>query len=135
MGSSDIKPEAAPALNQLIQVFSAFLADEENSKYVDSVVISGHTDSTGTNEENQVLSTDRANAVLGYLMANDDGRLDAYANYFCAAGYGETRPVADNGTTQGRAANRRIEISIILRDDTVMEIVESYLDLELPEEP
>ena len=135
VGSSDIKPEAAPALNQLIQVFSAFLADEENSKYVDSVVISGHTDSTGTNEENQVLSTDRANAVLGYLMANDDGRLDAYANYFCAAGYGETRPVADNGTTQGRAANRRIEISIILRDDTVMEIVESYLDLELPEEP
>ena len=135
VGSSDIKPEAAPALNQLIQVFSAFLADEENAKYVDSIVISGHTDSTGTNEENQVLSTDRANAVLGYLMANDGGRLDQYASYFCASGYGETRPVECNDTVEGRAANRRIEISIILRDDTVMEIVDSYLDLELPEKP
>ena len=135
VGSSEIKEEAAPALNQLIQVFSAFLADGENAKYVDSIVISGHTDSTGTDAENRVLSTDRANAVLGYLMENDGGRLDKYASYFCASGYGETRPVESNDTVQGRAANRRIEISIILRDDTVMEIVESYLDLELPQQP
>ena len=54
---------------------------------------------------------------------------------FCAAGYGEKRPVASNTTAAGRAANRRIELSIILRDDTVMEIVESYLDIELPSMP
>lgn len=134
-GSSDIKEEAAPALDQLIRVFAAFLSEEENARYVDSIVISGHTDSTGTEERNRVLSTDRANAVLGYLMERDGGALDDYAAYFCAAGYGQTRPVASNNTDKGRAANRRIEISIILKDDTVMDIVESYLDIELPEIP
>ena len=134
-GSSEIKAEAAPALDQLIRVFAAFLSEEENAKYVDSIVISGHTDSTGTEERNRVLSTDRANAVLGYLMEQDGGLLDDYAAFFCAAGYGQTRPVASNDTDKGRAANRRIEISIILKDDTVMDIVESYLDIELPEIP
>ena len=135
LGSSAIKKEAAPALDQLIEVFAKFLADDENAKYVDSIVISGHTDSSGTDDTNRVLSTARANAVLGYLMDKDGGKLDDYARFFCAAGYGKTRPVASNDTEAGRAANRRIEISIILRDDTVMEIVESYLDIDLPELP
>ena len=135
VGSSEIKPEASPALDQLVDVFQKFLADDNNAKYVDSIVISGHTDSTGTDEDNRILSTDRANAVLNYLMAGKNGRLTRYAGYFCAAGYGETRPVQTNETEQGRAANRRIEISIILRDDSVMQIVESYLDIEPPKMP
>ena len=133
--SAEIKEEAAPALNQLINVFARFLADDENAKYVDSIVIAGHTDSVGSEALNRSLSTDRANAVLDYLLENDNGVLDRYEQYFCAAGYGKTRPVADNGTEAGRAANRRIEISIILRDDSIMDIVESYLDIELPEMP
>ena len=135
VGSSEIKDEAKPALDQLAVVFEKFLEDEENAKYVDSIVISGHTDSTGTDERNRVLSTDRANAVLGYLLESRSGKLNRYGSYFCAAGYGETRPVATNNTEAGRAANRRIEISIILRDDSVMQIVESYLDIKLPEMP
>ena len=135
VGSWEIKPEAAPALDQLIDVFVKFLSDDENARYVDSIVISGHTDSTGSDHSNRVLSTDRANAVLDYLLEGKSGRLNRYARYFCAAGYGETRPVAGNDTEEGRAANRRIEISIILRDDSVMQIVESYLDLELPKLP
>ena len=134
-GSSDIKEEAEPALDRLIGVFAKFLADDANARYVDSIVISGHTDSSGTDQRNRVLSTDRANAVLSYLLDEEDGRLEPFAGYFCAAGYGKTRPVADNDTEEGRAANRRIEISIILRDDTVMEIVESYLDIDLPSPP
>ena len=134
-GSSDIKAEAEPALDRLIGVFARFLADDENARYVDSIVISGHTDSSGTDQRNRVLSTDRANAVLSYLLEEEGGRLEKYASYFCAAGYGKTRPVASNDTAEGRAANRRIEISIILRDDTVMDIVESYLDMELPTAP
>jgi len=135
LGSSEIKPNAAPALDQLIQVFREFLANDENAKYVDSIVISGHTDSSGSEQLNRNLSTARANAVLGYLLDHDGGVLDEYAQYFCAAGYGMTRPVASNDTEAGRAANRRIEISIILRDDTVMDIVESYLNLDMPEAP
>ena len=131
VGSSDIKAEAKPALDQLVTVFYKFLSDDENAKYVDSIVISGHTDSTGSDEDNRILSTDRANSVLDYLLS--DGKLSKYAKFFCAAGYGETRPVATNATANGRSANRRIEISIILKDDSIMEIVESYLDLDLPE--
>ena len=134
-GSSDIKEDAEPALDRLIEVFAKFLSDDENAKYVDSIVISGHTDSSGTDQRNRELSTERANAVLSYLLDEEDGRLEEYAGYFCAAGYGKTRPVASNDTEEGRAANRRIEISIILRDDTVMDIVESYLDIDLPERP
>ncbi len=132
-GSSAIKPGARPTLDRLVEVFKSFLADSENAKYVDSIVISGHTDSTGSDAENRVLSTDRANAVLNYLLTNGKGELNEYARYFCAAGYGKTRPVADNATAEGRAQNRRIEISITLRDDTIMDIVENYLELDLPE--
>ncbi len=132
-GSSAIKPAARPTLDRLVEVFRSFLADSENARYVDSIVISGHTDSTGSDAENRVLSTDRANAVLDYLLSAQKGELNAYAQYFCAAGYGEPRPVASNNTEEGRAQNRRIEISITLRDDTIMDIVESYLELDLPE--
>ena len=132
-GSSAIKPAARPTLDRLVEVFKSFLSDEENARYVDSIIISGHTDSIGTDAENRVLSTARANAVLNYLLTAQKGELDAYAQYFCAAGYGATRPVASNDTDEGRAQNRRIEISITLRDDTIMDIVENYLELDLPE--
>jgi len=133
LGSSEIKGNSRPVLDQLIQVFSRFLSDGENSRYVDSIVISGHTDSTGDAESNRKLSTDRANSVLNYLLKGNNGALDAYAQYFCAAGYGETRPVETNDTDVGRAANRRIEISMILKDESVLKIVEQYLALEMPE--
>ena len=131
-GSSAVKNAAKPTLDRLVEVFKSFLSDDENAKYVDSIIISGHTDSIGTAAENRKLSTDRANAVLNYLLTADKGALNDYAQYFCAAGYGATRPVASNDTDEGRAQNRRIEISITLRDDTIMDIVESYLDLDLP---
>ena len=133
LGSSEIKANSRPMLDQLVEVFSKFLADKNNAKYVDSIVISGHTDSTGDEASNRKLSTDRANSVLNYLLTGSGGKLNPYAEYFCAAGYGETRPVADNATEEGRAANRRIEISMILKDETVLQIVEQYLALEAPE--
>lgn len=133
LGSSSIKPESETVLNELIDVFTKFLSDAENARYVDSIVISGHTDITGTAETNRKLSTDRANSVLQYLLTGKGGKLDAYSEYFCAAGYGATRPVASNDTAEGQAANRRIEISMILKDESVLEIVEQYLAMEIPE--
>ena len=133
LGSSEIKPESEVVLNELIDVFSAFLRNEDNAKYVDSIVISGHTDSTGREEDNRVLSTDHANSVLNYLLSGKNAALSGYAEYFCAAGYGETRPVASNDTAAGQAQNRRIEISMILKDETVLDIVEQYLALDVPD--
>lgn len=133
LGSSQIKPDSVGVLDELVDVFYKFLSDGENAKYVDSIVISGHTDITGTAQTNRDLSTDRANSVISYLLTGKNGILNNYAQYFCAAGYGATRPVDSNDTEEGKAANRRIEISMILKDDTVLEIVDSYLAMELPE--
>ena len=129
-GKSELKEESVTVLNRLVDVFSRFLSNQDNAKFIESVVISGHTDADGTEESNLVLSTERADAVLAYMLENPV--LAGYSQYFCAAGYGETRPVADNYTEDGKAQNRRIEISIILRDDTVMDIVNEYLSIDLP---
>ena len=132
---SQIKPEAVPTLNKLIDAFAAILSNEENTRYIDSIVISGHTDSTGGSWDNRVLSTNRANAVLGYLLTNGGGKLTPYVQYFSAAGYGAERPIpgTDQSTPEGRAANRRIEISIILKDDSILDIVDNYLGIEVPQ--
>ena len=133
LGSSDLKPESYTVLNELIDAFAVFLKDTNTTQYVDSIVISGHTDSFGTEAENRILSTDRANSVLNYLLFGKGEKLAPYAPFFCAAGYGETRPVASNETEDGRAQNRRIEISMILRDETVLDIVEQYLAIPVPD--
>mgnify|MGYP001591259924 FL=1 len=69
------------------------------------VEIAGHTDSMGNDDYNMGLSKRRAQAVADYLIANGA----TAANIF-VKGYGETDPVADNGTAEGRAANRRVEL-------------------------
>ncbi len=130
--SATVKPESYSLLNRISSAFATFLANDENSRYVDSIMITGHTDNTGKADYNRELSNNRANAVLNYLYSANNGRLENYASYFCAAGYGATRPVASNDTEEGRSANRRIEISIILKDESVLEIVDSYLAQEMP---
>ncbi|NND47669.1 MAG: OmpA family protein [Woeseiaceae bacterium] len=69
--------------------------------------IQGHTDSQGDAEKNQALSLSRATAVLDALVSRG---IDA--DRIAAAGYGESRPIADNSTSAGRAKNRRIAITI-----------------------
>ena len=131
-GSYAIKPGAGEMLSQLSRVFERFLSDENNLQYVESIVISGHADSTGNAQDNRTLSTNRANAVLGYLLESGGAGLQRYSSFFSASGYGDTRPVASNDTEEGRAQNRRIEISIVLKDDSIMDIVNNYLELDLP---
>ncbi len=76
-----------------------------------STVVEGHTDSVGTDAYNQRLSERRANAVRD-LLVNQHG-LDA--SRVDAVGYGESRPVADNSTEEGRAINRRVEAEVEAR--------------------
>jgi outer membrane protein OmpA-like peptidoglycan-associated protein len=72
------------------------------------VRVEGHTDSKGSDAYNIKLSQRRANAVRDYLIAHG-----VEADRLVAVGYGETRPVADNGTAEGRARNRRVEFTIL----------------------
>ncbi|MBE5762239.1 MAG: flagellar motor protein MotB [Clostridiales bacterium] len=124
-GSYALKEDGEALLDELGKAFVLFLSDTETSQYVDSIVISGHTDSKGTASANRTLSTNRANAVLNYLMA--DGKMTGFEDKFSAAGYGSTRPIDTNDTDSGRQNNRRIEVSIILKDDSVLGIVQQFL--------
>lgn len=131
-GSSALKPNSKAVLDQLASGFASFLASSDSLQYVDTIVIGGHADSTGSDELNRKLSSDRANSVLNYMMSTQGGVLSPYAQYFCAAGYSSTRPVASNETMEGQAQNRRIEISITLKDESVLEALNQYLSIQMP---
>ena len=73
------------------------------------IVVAGHTDSTGDDKSNQVLSLKRAESVRNWMR--DTG--DVPESCFAVQGYGESRPVATNDTPEGRALNRRVEISLV----------------------
>jgi outer membrane protein OmpA-like peptidoglycan-associated protein len=74
-----------------------------------SVIIEGHTDSHGADASNLTLSEQRADAVRTHLI----GQMGLSYDQVTAVGYGETRPVANNETPQGRAKNRRIDVRIV----------------------
>jgi outer membrane protein OmpA-like peptidoglycan-associated protein len=72
------------------------------------IEVAGHTDSTGSDTYNQRLSQERARAVSSVLIANgvQSIRIDS-------VGYGESRPIASNGTATGRQQNRRAELTLL----------------------
>ncbi|MCJ7826687.1 MAG: OmpA family protein, partial [Demequinaceae bacterium] len=69
--------------------------------------VGGHTDSHGPTAYNQNLSENRARAVRDYLVGQG-----VPAAALSVVGYGETKPIASNGTETGRATNRRVELTI-----------------------
>ncbi|WP_337024783.1 MULTISPECIES: OmpA family protein [unclassified Pantoea] len=77
------------------------------------IVVAGHTDSTGNPRLNQALSLQRAGAVRDWMR--DTG--DVPESCFAVQGYGQDRPVATNESAEGRALNRRVEISLVPQAD------------------
>ena len=73
-----------------------------------SIIIMGHTDSVGSDSYNLTLSQQRAQSVVNYLSTKGISRSRQQAK-----GYGESRPVADNNTDEGRERNRRVELQVI----------------------
>ena len=94
-----IQPQFYPALNNVAATLQQY-----PSSYIDVV---GHTDAQGTDQYNQQLSQQRADAVAQYLMSRgvSPARIQAY-------GRGESAPIASNATEAGRQANRRVELII-----------------------
>jgi outer membrane protein OmpA-like peptidoglycan-associated protein len=110
-GKAEIQPEDYPALDQVVEILKRWPTAR--------IEIGGHTDAQGSEAKNQELSAQRSRAVLDYLVAKapdiDAGRLSS-------AGYGESRPVADNATEAGRSRNRRVEFKLLNRDEIQQEI-------------
>ena len=97
---ANIKPEFEPVLDEGVDILKA----NPNVK----IVIGGHTDSTGDEAYNQKLSERRAQSVLEYFAGKGIAK-----SRMQAVGYGETKPIADNKTREGRALNRRVEIKVM----------------------
>ena len=92
-----LKPDAQTTIAQII----ALLAQNPDLK----LAVEGHTDNAGTAAHNQQLSEARARTVVATLSAQG-----VAADRLKAAGFGQTRPLADNATDAGKAKNRRVEL-------------------------
>jgi len=103
-GQALLKPDARQTLHE---------AAERVKKFANApVTISGHTDNVGSDASNQTLSEHRASAVQQYFVTQEG----ISAGRLTAKGYGESQPVADNASEQGRARNRRVEVVITPKD-------------------
>jgi len=98
-GSSSVKSKFYPVLDSVVAVLDQF-----SQTYVDVI---GHTDSKGSKEYNQRLSEKRAQSIAGYL----ESRV-VVSERVMADGRGEVDPITTNGTYEGRAMNRRVEIKV-----------------------
>jgi OmpA-OmpF porin, OOP family len=98
-GSAKLLPKSYKALDE-----AASLIKQDESLMVD---VDGHTDASGKEDKNQILSEARATAVKVYLVSKGitESRLKA-------TGYGSAKPVADNKTAAGKAKNRRTEMAV-----------------------
>jgi len=96
VGKSTIKPESMSEINRIAQL----MKDNPDVKFS----VEGHTDNTGNAASNQTLSEARSTAVMDKLV-----ELGIAANRLKASGKGQTSPIADNSTDEGRAKNRRVE--------------------------
>jgi OmpA-OmpF porin, OOP family len=101
VGSTRIKPESTPTLKEIAQA----LKQESSMR----LRIEGHTDNTGASSLNQTLSTERAAAVVSYLV-NQEG---IAASRLESSGFGDSKPAADNNTPEGRQTNRRVDLVVI----------------------
>ena len=98
--SSDISAGFYDVLGSVAVVLNEF-----NTTFVE---IAGHTDSSGPDQYNQSLSQQRASSVASYLTAQQ-----VMSDRLIIVGAGESWPIADNSTSGGRQANRRVEITIV----------------------
>lgn len=97
---SVLKPEGKAKLDDLVGKLKAV--------NLEVIIAIGHTDSIGSDAYNKKLSMRRANAVKAYLVSKG-----IEANRIYTEGKGESQPIADNKTKEGRAKNRRVEIEVV----------------------
>ena len=109
---ADLKPEAKTAIDQMIAVLKKYPGTK--------LTVEGHTDADGADDYNQTLSEKRATAVSSYV-----GSHGIDPSLLSAIGFGETKPVGDNATAEGKAKNRRVEVLLEVTKSYATKLVEA----------
>lgn len=125
--SATIKRDGKPFLDTLARAFASALADPGVRENVDVVLVQGHTDERGSVSYNRELSARRASAVLDYMFQSNAALEQQYGSYFAASAYSEFRPIDRGGTEAAHRRNRRIEISVVLKDASVRQVIDEYM--------
>ncbi len=132
-GSYAIKDEGKPLLNGLARAIGHLLADNSVRANIDAIAIQGYTDERGSASFNWDLSAKRATAVLEYLFEVEPTLESAYGRYFTASAYSKFRPLNAEETPVAYQQNRRIEVSVIPKDENVRKIIDDYVQSIDPE--
>jgi len=130
--SYTIKPEGKRLLATLAQAFARVLADPAVRENVDVILVQGHTDERGTSAYNRDLSAKRADAVLNYMFETNRALEQSYGAYFASSAYSEFRPLDPAKTEAAFERNRRIEISVVLKDASVRGVIDEYMKTVTP---
>ncbi len=125
--SYTIKREGKALLQSLAATFARVLADPAVRANIDVILVQGHTDERGSEAYNRELSAKRANTVLDYMLDSNKGLEEEYAAFFASSAYSKSRPVNTAHTEQAYEQNRRIEISIVLKDASVRGLIDDYM--------
>lgn len=125
--SAVIRPEGKRFLDTLAKAFANVLGDTEVRQNIDAVLVQGHTDERGSVSYNRELSAKRASAVLDYMFSADDTLETQYGSYFAASAYSEFRPLSPDKNEAAYRQNRRIEISVVLKDASVRDVIDEYM--------
>ena len=122
-----LKPDGIPLLDTLSRALESVLDDAEVREYVDAIIVQGHTDDRGTPSFNRELSSKRANAVVDYLLKANPNLEKKYASYFASSAFSEFRPLDPEENETAYERNRRIEISVALKDANVRKLIDQYM--------
>lgn len=131
-GSFAVKAGAKPLLDSLARALGRMLGDAEVRANIDTILIQGHTDERGSAPFNWDLSAKRATAVLNYLFEANKTLADSYGSYFAASAYSMFRPLDASKTEGAYQKNRRIEISVVPKDDHVRKVIDDYVQSVAP---
>ena len=134
-GKPDIVRRIATRLNEILPCYTLGrqarwqAGCNDVGAIIEAVQVEGHTDITGNENANFTLSTERANTTF-FVMKEREPSLTQHRNLrdqpvVSVAGYGAMRPIVDNGTPEGRATNRRIDLRIIMYTPQSSEEIES----------
>jgi len=127
-GSSQIKEEGKELLDLFAVAFEEILDDEDTRDYIEMINIEGHTDSVGSADANRRLSSERAGAVVNYMMESNPALEEKYARYFGVTGFSKFRPISLGEDEESMQKNRRIEISVVVKDSNISNVISEYLD-------